>query len=291
MRLLPPLAALLFAATLSAQQVTLPLWPNGTPQPSKITGPEYDPTTPADKNVGGIQTVRVTNVSRPTLTMIPPAGHANGTAIVVLPGGGYRRLAFNEEGTEICAWVNSLGATCVLVKYRVPEDGRFPENPADMEDAQQAMRLTREHAAEWHVDPRRVGVIGFSAGGHLAAVLSAHPDFQGAAPASAVSARPDFQILVYPAYINDVDGRIDRSVKPGASVPATLLIMAEDDNTAHIEGALSYYQALKDAGVPADMRLYARGGHGFGMRPTGLPEAQWPAMAAGWLQSIGMAPR
>ncbi len=312
MRFSPPFAALVLAltgvATLPAQQTSnpvvlpmptpaevLPLWPAGTPEPTRLSGPEYDPSGPKDKNVGGIKTIRVTNISKPSLAWFPATGRgaaaSNGAAVLVFPGGGYVRLAYNEEGTEVCQWLNSLGAGCVLVKYRVPEAGHFPENPEDLEDAQQAMRITRQKAKAWGLDENKIGIFGGSAGGHLAIALSTHPDFQGkAVPPSDVSARPDFQILLYPAYLNDAQGKLDSSVRPTAAVPPTFLVMAEDDYTAHVENALLYYGGLKDAKVPAEMHLYAEGGHGFGLRPTGLPEAGWPKLAERWMRGIGMLP-
>jgi acetyl esterase/lipase len=177
--LLAPIAVLL-ALPLVAQQTTLPLWPQGNPEPTKIVGPELDPTTDANRIVSGKPAIRVTNVSKPSLTVYAPSNAKNtGAAALVFPGGSYIRLSWNVEGTEVCDWLNSIGMTCVLVKYRVPEDGHYPDNVEDLEDAQQAMRITRIHAAEWHIDPSRIGVIGFSAGAHLAAVLSTHPSFQG----------------------------------------------------------------------------------------------------------------
>ena len=171
---------LMSAISAPAQQQTLLLWPGGNPEPSKVVGPEIDPTTDANRIVSGKVTIRVTNVSTPSLTVYSPAPAKNtGAAALVFPGGSYIRLAWNIEGTEVCDWLNSIGMTCVLVKYRVPEEGHYPENVEDLEDAQQAMRLTRAHASEWKIDPNRIGVIGFSAGAHLAAVLSTHPDFQG----------------------------------------------------------------------------------------------------------------
>jgi acetyl esterase/lipase len=179
MRFTSFLLALTFAGTAFAQKPTLLLWPNGNPEPSQLTGPERDPTTDANRIVSGKATTRLTNVSQPSLTVYPaPAANNSGAAVLVLPGGGYDHLTWNLEGSEACEWLNSIGITGVLVKYRVPEKGRFPENAEDLEDAQQAMRLTRAHAAEWHIDPARIGVLGFSAGGHLAVALSTHPDFQ-----------------------------------------------------------------------------------------------------------------
>jgi acetyl esterase/lipase len=282
------LALSCIAAPALAQQQTMPLWPNGNPEPSKITGPETDPTTEANRIVSGKVTVRVTNISKPTLAVYPPpADKNNGAAALVFPGGSYIRLAINIEGTEVCDWLNSLGMTCVLVKYRVPEDGHYPENVEDIEDAQQAMRLTRAHAAEWHIDSNRIGVIGFSAGAHLAVALSTHPDFQGKnVPASAIDARPNFQMIIYPGWLNGSDGKVSSSVQPTAQTPPTFLVQAENDYTAHVENALVYFQALKDAKVPAELHLFTQGGHGFGLRPTELPISHWPALAEIWLNTI-----
>jgi acetyl esterase/lipase len=177
--------------------------------------------------------------------------------------------------------------TCVLVKYRVPEEGHYPENVEDLEDAQQAMRLTRAHASEWHIDPHRIGVIGFSAGAHLAAVLSTHPDFQGKnVPASTIDARPDFQMIIYPGWLSGADGKVSPSLQPGPAIPPTFLVQAENDYTAHVENALIYFQALKDAKIPAELHLFTQGGHGFGLRPTDLPISRWPVLAEGWLHTI-----
>jgi acetyl esterase/lipase len=251
-------------------------------------GPELDPTVDRDRIVSGKVTVRVTNVSRPTLAVYSPEPSKNtGAAALVFPGGSYVRLAFNLEGTEVCDWLNNLGMTCLLVKYRVPEEGHFPENVEDLEDAQQAMRLARANAAEWHIDPHRIGAIGFSAGAHLSAALSTHPDFQGKnVPPSDINARPDFQLLLYPGWLNTADGKVNPSVAPTADTPPTLLVMAENDYTAHVENALVYFGALKDAKVPSEMHLFTQGGHGFGLRPTDLPISHWPALAEMWLHTI-----
>lgn len=276
------------AGAVVAQQHTLLLWPNGNPEPSKVSGPEIDPTTDANRIVSGKVTVRVTNVSKPTLQVFsPPLDRNTHAAALVFPGGSYIRLSYNLEGTEVCDWLNSIGMTCLLVKYRVPEAAHFPESTEDLEDAQQAMRLARSHAAEWGIDPQRIGAIGFSAGAHLAAVLSTHPDFQGKnVPASTVNAEPDFQMLLYPGWLNGADGKVNPAVLPTAKTPPTFLVMAENDYTAHVENALVYFQALKDAKVPAEMHLFTQGGHGFGLRPTDLPISRWPALAQDWLRTI-----
>jgi acetyl esterase/lipase len=282
------LLSLLLGGSALAQQHTLLLWPDGNPEPSKVVGPEIDPTTDANRIVSGKLTIRVTNVSKPSLAVYAPdQAKNNGTAALVFPGGSYIRLAYNIEGTEVCDWLNSLGMTCVLVNYRVPEEGHYPENVEDLEDAQQAMRLTRAHASEWHIDPNRIGVIGFSAGAHLAVVLSTHPDFQGKnIPASTIDARPNFQMIIYPGWLSGSDGKMNSSLAPTQQIPPTFLLQAENDYTAHVENVLVYFQALKDAKIPAELHVLTQGGHGFGLRPTELPISHWPALAETWLHTI-----
>ena len=217
---------------------------------------------------------------------------------MVFPGGGYRILALDLEGTEVCEWLNSIGMTCVLVKYRVPFDGHYPEKVEDLEDAQQAMRLTRAHAAEWHIDPKRVGALGFSAGGHLVVILGNHADFkrEGApeTPESKLDARPNFVLVIYPGYLSDAPDltKIGSAIGPSANTPPTFLLQAEDD-PVHEENSLLYFQALKELKVPAELHIYAQGGHGYGLRPTELPVTHWPVLAETWLHTIHVlgAPR
>ena len=271
-----------------AQKLTILLWPNGNPEPSNVVGPEIDPTTDRDRIVSGKVTVRVTNVSKPSMEVyLPEAAKNTGAAALVFPGGSYVRLAYNIEGTEVCDWLNQIGMACLLVKYRVPEKDHYPESVEDLEDAQQAMRLARMHAEEWHIDPARIGAIGFSAGAHLVAALSMHFDFQGVnIPPSKVDAKPNFQMLLYPGWLNGPEGKVNASIAPTADTPPTFLVMAEDDYTAHVENALVYFNALKDVRVPAEMHLFAQGGHGFGLRPTSLPISHWPEEAERWFHTI-----
>jgi hypothetical protein len=256
MRRLIALLVVSLSSPLVAQQPAIPLWPNGNPEPSKVLGPEIDPTTDANRIVSGKVTIRVTNVSRPTLTVFPPPeGKNTGAAALVFPGGAYIRLAYNIEGTEVCEWLNSIG-------------------------------ITRARAAEWHIDPARIGVIGFSAGAHLAVALSTHPGFAGRnVPPSAIDARPSFQMVIYPGWLN-AGGKVDPSVAPSPQIPPTFLLQAENDYTAHVENALVYFQALKDAKIPAELHLFTEGGHGFGLRPTDLPISRWPQLAETWLHTI-----
>lgn len=277
-----------------AQQTTLPLWPNGAPDP-QVQGPPKDITLPTDLLVDGRPLAHLTNIAQPTLAVYPPTKVANtGVGIVVFPGGGYRILAYDLEGTEVCTWLNSIGVTCLLAQYRVPYNDHYPENPADLEDAQQAVRLTRAHAAEWHLDPHRIGILGFSAGGHLAAVLSSHADYQPAAPIlgaqpNTISARPDFTILIYPAYLINEPAMtaLIHGIDPTANTPPTFLLQAEDD-PYHVENVIIYFKALKDLNVPAELHTYAQGGHGYGLRPTELPVTHWPALVETWLHTIHM---
>lgn len=302
------LAALLAtAASASAQQVTMPLWTHGPPEPSQTKGPERDTSVASDSLVAGRPVVRLTDVSEPTLAVYMPAQPTTNPAqpaastqgrpaVVVFPGGGYKILAFDLEGTEVCHWLNSLQVTCVLVKYRVPYEGHFPERSEDLEDAQQAMRLTRTHAAQWGIDPKRVGALGFSAGAHLAAVLSIHSDFQPKASAAlqdhggvnaSINARPDFAFILYPGYLVHWPEKtiIAPEIVPTATTPPTFLLQAEDD-PVHVENVLVYFQALKEAKVPAELHVFAQGGHGYGLRASPLPITHWPALAETWLRTL-----
>ncbi len=236
--------------------------------------------------------MRLTDVTNPTLTVYAPDSAKNmGAAVLVFPGGGYKRLAWDLEGTEVCSWLNSIGMTCVLVKYRVPFDAHYPEKVEDLEDAQRAMRLTRAHAEEWHIDPQRIGALGFSAGGHLAAILGNHADFKrdGApeSPESKVDARPNFVVIIYPGYLSDAPNlsKISPAIGPTSHTPPTFLVQTEDD-PVHEENSLLYFQALKEANVPAELHIFAEGGHGYGLRPTDLPVTHWPTLAETWFHTI-----
>jgi acetyl esterase/lipase len=294
----------LFAATASAafaQVATLPLWPNGAPETVTMPGPEQDIVKPTDRLVDGRPFIHLANISKPTLAVYKPAkAKDTGAAVLVLPGGGYRMLAYDLEGTDVCAWLNSIGVTCVLVKYRVPINNaagtgqeHFPDRTEDLEDAQQAIRITRTHAAEWKLDPHRIGVLGFSAGGHLAAVISNHSDFRykGESDAdAAINTLPDFAILIYPAYLaNPTQLKLEPEVVPTAATPPTFLVQAEDD-PVHEENVLFYFEGLKLAKVPAELHIFGQGGHGYGLRPGPLPVTHWPELAAMWLRTIKVIP-
>ena len=236
--------------------------------------------------------VRLGNVSVPTLTLFGPKGANTGAAVVVFPGGEYTILAMDLEGTEVCDWLTSQGITCVLLKYRVPGSGPYPKSEAALQDAQRAMGLVREHAAEWGVDPKRVGVLGFSAGGHLAAAVSTHYEtrmYPRVDAADDLSCRPDFAVVVYPGYLADAEKgfAFTPDVPVTRETPPTFLVQAEDD-PVHVENAVQYFLALKEMAVPAELHVYAKGGHGYGLRRTDLPVTRWPDLVDVWLKTIGV---
>ena len=273
---------------------TLPIWPHDAPGAKSDTPPEADMTGPNDKPVAGKPVIRLGNVSSPTLTLYSPKGANTGAAVVVFPGGGYRILAIDLEGTEVCDWLNSIGVTCVLLKYRVPDSGPYPKSSAALQDAQRAFGIVRSHAAEWHIDPQRIGVLGFSAGAHLAAALSTHFDQRLYDPVDAAdsqSCRPDFAVIVYPGYLalSDQNFAPNPEIHPTAKTPPSFILQAEDD-PVHVENATVYFLALKQSEVPAELHIYAKGGHGYGLRPNGLPVTTWPMTVETWLHTIQVLP-
>ena len=251
--------------------------------------------------VAGKPWVAVEIVSRPTMTVYSPKGKNTGAAVVVFPGGGYQILAIDLEGTEVCDWLTSKGITCVLLKYRVPgerklpKSGPYPESPEALQDAQRTVGLVRLHAAQWHIDPHKIGVLGFSAGGHLVAAMSVHFEkrlYPAIDAADKESCRPDFAVAIYPGHLdvagNSFDVVPDMRTHLTRQAPPTFLLQNEDDNVDGVKQALSYYAALKKVGVPVEMHLYAQGGHAFGLRRTKFPVTAWPQLVETWLGTIGM---
>ena len=317
MRALLP-ALFLFALTAAAQQpsgwppgpshATVEVWPHGaiaapaartaaSPElrsmPAPPPGVEHDTTTPQMGLIAGRAVVRLGNVTDPTLTLyLAPASHNTGAAVIVFPGGGYSILAIDLEGTEVCDWLNSIGVNCLILKYRVPGSGPYPKSSAALQDAQRAMGLARQHAAEWSIDPHRIGILGFSAGAHLAAALSTRYDQRVYTPIDAAdqeSCKPDFALVIYPGYlaIADKNFEFNPDIPVTAATPPTFLVQAEDD-PVHVENVIEYFMQLKKAGVPAELHVYAKGGHGYGLRPTDLPVTHWPELAVTWLKTIGV---
>jgi acetyl esterase/lipase len=280
----------------------VPLWPGAAPDGKPVPKPETEGQTKS--LVAGKAWTWVAYVTRPTLTVYSPRGKNTGAAVVVLPGGGFEVLAIDLEGTEACDWLTSKGITCVLLKYRVPSEPYDPKcdcrpdglvtSTRSLEDLQRTMGLVRLHAGQWHIDPHRIGVLGFSAGGYLAAEISTKYRQRLYAPlddADKESARPDFAVLVYPGHLapGKTDGNtLNPNVPVTPQTPPTLLVQAEDDNVDGVNQSLVYYTALKKAGVPVEMHLYAQGGHAFGLRRSPFAITGWPQLVETWLRTIGM---
>lgn len=278
-----------FAATGPEQ---IPLWPKGAPGEKGDIGEERDITKPDANKPAGKRIIRLGYVSVPTIAVYPaPKSKATGAAVVVLPGGGYGILAMDLEGTEVCQWLNSIGVTGVLLKYRVPKRAGDEKHLLPLADAQRAMRLVRSRAKEWNINPDRIGVLGFSAGGHLTANLSNNYDEKTYEPvddSDKVSARPDFALPIYPAYLVEKGTeKLASDMKITKNTPPTFLVQTEDDGI-RVENSLFYYLALKQAKVPAEMHLYATGGHGYGLRPTEKTVTTWPKRAEEWMRGLGL---
>jgi acetyl esterase/lipase len=281
----------------------VPLWPDGL----AIQRPESDKPEEVgngSKLVAGRPWTWASNVSRPTMTIYQPKRKKTHAAIVVLPGGGYAAVAMDVEGTEICDWMTKQGMTCIVLKYRVPQAWRHGENNVEiapkvqlpLQDAQRAIGLLRQRASFYGIDPHKIGVIGFSAGGHLAAAVSnaEKRTYEPVDAADRESSRPDFAILLYPGHLwketsSKESLQLSSWVEISAKAPPTLLIHAMNDPTDDVRHSIAYGLALSNAGVPVDMRLYAKGGHAFGIRPTNDPVTkEWPELVITWLQHIGV---
>ena len=280
----------------------VPIWPGAAPDAQPVPGPEVLEID-AKFLIAGKPVAWVTNVTRPTMTVYSPEGKNTGVAVVVFPGGGFEHLAIDLEGTEVCDWLTSKGITCVLLKYRVPSlpyDWRCKCRPDNLvaptlalEDAQRTMGLVRFHAGKWHIDPHKVGVLGFSAGGYLVAEISTNFErrlYASVDAADKESCRPDFAIACYPGHlwVKDKGLILNPNVPVTSNTPPTFLLQAEDDDVDNVNQSLVYYIALKNAGVPVEMHLYAQGGHAFGLRRKKFPITGWPQLAETWLKTIGM---
>lgn len=341
MRILPAIALCFLAAasTLIAQKTwqppaghpQIPIWPGTPPDAIATPGAEHTTWDPPEKGIAGKGVTGIRNVTQPTITVFSPKEKNTGAAVVVFPGGGYMMLAIDFEGTEVCDWLVPRGITCIVLKYRVPPEGLYPKNarypksgpypesPLALEDAQRTLGIVRRHAAEWHIDPHKIGVLGFSAGGHLVAAISTHYAKRLYTPVDAAdrqSCRPDFAIALYPGHMSlsaarydagfgphkftvatppslpnpDKDLTLNPEVPITRDTPPTFLLQAEDDHVDSVYDSLSYYIALKRAGVPAEMHLYAQGNHAFGLRRTALPITHWTDLVDTWLKTIGMTP-
>lgn len=296
MKKLLPLLLMTALTNYAAPPQVIPLWPEGVPG-AKAIGQERV-----------AEGERISNISDPTLTVyLPAVDRPNGTAVIIAPGGGYRFVSYAREGVQYANWLNTLGVTCFILKYRHAEFG----HPAPLQDVLRAVRLVRSRAAEFKIDPARVGVMGSSAGGHLAATagtLFDHPAGRTGAALDKVNARPDFLVLMYPvitmdpphAHMGSRESLLGANPAPemlkllsmekqvGAGTPSALIIHTQEDQTVPVENALMFYQALTRAKVPAEMYVFERGTHGMGFKDGFGTASDWPARAAEWLRDRGL---
>ena len=273
---------------LSGEKKTLRVWPGKAPnEPAGIESRKAKTETGKD----GV--IRIRYVDKPELVHFPaPRDKATGTCMVICPGGGYNILAWNKEGTEIAEWLNSIGVEAVVLKYRVPRrDGKKP-HLLPLQDLHRSIRIVRSKAAEWKIDPKRLGVMGFSAGGHLSAMSSAFYVGQGYEPVDAIDKldpRPSFVALIYPAYLGNArtdPDKLDPIIQVSPSTPPTFIAITHDDGDRALFAAL-YYARLRQNRVPAELHIYSKGGHGYGLRTSKNPVSTWPARLEDWLRSSG----
>jgi acetyl esterase/lipase len=303
-RILVCLASLLLVSwSQAAEPISLNVWPGKAPgdelsgDKGKVGPEEYLPEQPGQRKVA-----RLTNVSTPTLTVYqPPEDKRTGTAVVICPGGGYRILAMDLEGTEVAEWLNTIGITGIVLKYRVPVASPTPNSggadsrgvpEAPLQDVQRAISLVRSKSSELKIDSKRIGVLGFSAGGNLAAaacLMHASRRYEKLDAADGVSCRPDFGVLVYPGYLIDDAGQLKPEYKPAADTPPMFFAHAYDDRVKP-ENSIALFLALKQAGVGGELHIYSAGGHGFGLRKSDDPCSTWPARCCEWLKQSVISP-
>jgi len=285
-----------------AQNYVLPLWPDNMPNYQKSNEVEIHDTT---------DIVRISYVQTPDIAVyLPSKMNATGQAIVICPGGGYLILAYNWEGTDIAKWLNSKGIAAIVLKYRLPvSKSNIINHKSPLLDAQQALRLTRYHAKEWNINRDKIGIMGFSAGGHLASTAGTHFDsgYSSAVdPVKTLSSRPDFMVLVYPVITfshsfmhegsrnaligenpdSDLTKFYSNELQVKDNTPPTFIIHAGDDNSVPVENSMLFYQALKDKGIPAEFHIYPEGGHGFSLAIGNGYLSTWPDRCIDWLNGL-----
>jgi acetyl esterase/lipase len=275
----------------SSEPLVVKLWPAGAPEKPGVAIEAEKRIEPKNEK----DVLRVTNVTEPTLTVYRPAPPLtpNGTAVLVCPGGGYGILALEHEGTQVCDWLNSLGVTAVLLKYRVPVRDKTP-GYEPLQDAQRAIGILRQNALQWGINPKRIGILGFSAGGHLSVMAALHANertYRTDPALDVADATPNFLIPIYPAYLV---GREDTfallpSIQVTPASPPICLVHAHDDNGATSASASALlYMEYKKLGLPAELHIFSSGGHGFGMRKGEKPVAQWPKRVGEWMRTMGL---
>jgi acetyl esterase/lipase len=286
-----------------SQNINLPLWPEGIPNFRETGSMEKWDTS---------DIISVTNVQHPEISVYLPAKRqATGQAVVICPGGGYWALAYDWEGVDIAKWMNSKGIAGIVLKYRLPtSEGQITPHGSPLMDAKRALRLVRYHASEWNIDPEQIGIMGFSAGGHLASTLGTHFDYgnpNAIDPIEKISSRPDFMILAYPVITmtkpfmhkgsrNALIGEYPESalaenysneLQVSEDTPPTFLVHASDDKGVPVENSLVFYQALVANNIPAEMHIYPAGGHGFALAINKGHLSNWPDVCIEWMRSLG----
>jgi acetyl esterase/lipase len=287
---------------LFAQEKVINLW-NGK-VPGSIHNINYKQTVDSLDNW-----IKMKFVSEPTLDVYPaPPEKATGTAVIVCPGGGYSALAIAHEGAEVAQWLNNLGITAFVLKYRLPEDAiMVDKSVGPLQDAQKAIRLVRQHAKEWNIHPDKIGVMGFSAGGHLASTLSTHFNEKVYEPSEATSARPDFSLLIYPVITmnpgsahmgsrtnllgkdpsSDRVKHFSNELQVTKDTPPAFLVHSIDDEAVPVQNSIAYALALEKHRVPCELHIYQSGGHGYGLGRSNNTESSWPEACRRWLKARG----
>ena len=296
-------ACIIIMSNLKAQPLILNVW-NGK-IPGAIESPRFKEDTIKIEN----GKIRISRVINPTITIYSPDKRiSTETAVLICPGGGYSRLSMDNEGTDISTWLNKNGITAIILKYRLPNDTiMVNKSIGPLQDVQEAMRIVRRHASEWNINPDKIGIIGFSAGGHLASTLATRFN-EKVYESDTTSSRPSFAILGYPVItmseLNTHTGSrknlIGKSPDPVMveyfsnelhvlkNSPPTFIFQSEDDKTVPVQNSIDYYTALKNNGVPAELHIYPKGGHGFGLALNGGTESTWTDSCLKWLKQIGM---
>ncbi|TWT39841.1 Acetylxylan esterase precursor [Thalassoglobus neptunius] len=274
-----------------AQDNVLKLWPSTPPNDDREVGPEQDFTKPEDRLIAGRRIIKLGNVSTPEMHVyLAPEEIRNGSSVVICPGGGFSILAWDLEGTEVAEWLNGLGVSAIVLKYRVPTRDLDPKWQAPVQDTQRAISLTRAHAEDWGLNPDRVGVLGFSAGGHTAAraAIMTERQYEAVDESDQQSFEPNSAILIYPAWLTNEseDGLLD-DLNVTSETPPMFLVHAYDDRVSPLSSALLFV-ALKKADVPCELHVFESGGHGYGLRPVDdQPITRWPLLCSDWLQRMG----
>lgn len=288
--------ALLFAiaghVAFGAEPQTINVWPGKPPGDTKELPPEADQTKPEDRLIADRRIIKLGNVSTPHLAVYRPAKSKDtGAAVVICPGGGHNILAYDLEGTEVAEWLNEIGITGIVLKYRVP--GRDPEKRwfAAVQDGQRAMSLVRSKASEWGLDPKRIGLLGFSAGGQVAGMVSIldQRQYEPRDDIDKVSSRPDFSVLIYPGLMDERgQAKLREEVKITKDCPPMFFVHAFDDGVS-VFNTLLFATELKKVGVTAEVHVYATGGHGYGLRHVdGQPVTDWPKPCEAWLKTMNV---